>query len=189
MRHRRPNRAERDDRRIGDEHVPHERCRCLLGHADPLPGEAGQGVEGRAGRRRAFEAALRLHGAEVSTAGALGAMVNATIGRRTAFRGSQMATGQELHVRLRPFTGRQRPESSRSAFQPPVRTTRTFPSRPPPQKKRVPSEASPLTTIPGSSVCRSRTSPVSRSTRRRSETSSSDVACQSASPVKVTPVC
>ena len=69
------------------------------------------------------------------------------------------------------------------------RMARTFPVRPPPQKKRAsPSDSSPDTFTPGGILSRCRTSPVAGSTRRSSLSSLSHVPCQSSPSTHVTPV-
>src|SRR5713226_6994701 len=69
------------------------------------------------------------------------------------------------------------------------RTVLTFPLLPPPQKNRSPpSDSSPETSTPGGISSLSRTSPVRGSTRLKSLSSPSQVACQSSPSIQVTPV-
>ena len=69
------------------------------------------------------------------------------------------------------------------------RTALTFPLLPPPQKNRsAPSDSSPDTPTPAGISRLSRTSPVSGSTRRKSLSSPSHVACQSSPWIQLTPV-
>src|SRR5438874_9003294 len=69
------------------------------------------------------------------------------------------------------------------------RTVLTFPLFPPPQKNRSPpSDSSPETPTPGGISSLSRTSPVRGSTRLKSLSSPSQVACQSSPSTQVTPV-
>ena len=69
------------------------------------------------------------------------------------------------------------------------RTALTFPLLPPPQKNRSPpSDSSPDTPTPGGISSLSRTSPVRGSTRLKSLSSPSQVACQSSPSTQVTPV-
>src|SRR5215470_13966208 len=69
------------------------------------------------------------------------------------------------------------------------RTALTFPVPPPPQKNRSPpSDSSPETFTPGGISSNSRTSPVRGSTRLKSLSSPSQVACQSSPSIQVTPV-
>src|SRR5262249_27124493 len=69
------------------------------------------------------------------------------------------------------------------------RTVLTFPLFPPPQKNRSPpSDSSPDTLTPGGISSRSRTSPLRGSTRLKSISSPSQVACQSYPSIQVTPV-
>src|SRR5712691_13530186 len=70
-----------------------------------------------------------------------------------------------------------------------LRTTRTFPLLPPPQKNRSPpSDSSPDTPTPGGISSLSRTSPVRGSIRLSSLSSPSHVPCQSSPSIQVTPV-
>src|SRR5438445_12593681 len=69
------------------------------------------------------------------------------------------------------------------------RTVLTFPLLPPPQKNRSPpSDSSPEMPTPAGISSLSRTSPVRGSTRLKSLSSPSQVACQSSPSIQVTPV-
>src|SRR5881296_1459532 len=69
------------------------------------------------------------------------------------------------------------------------RTVLTLPLFPPPQKNRSPpSDSSPETATPSGISSLSRTSPVRGSTRRKSLSSPSQVACHSSPSIQVTPV-